>query len=68
MWPLAAVNAPSGGGDIDDVIHLSSSDEDHVDEEDAILAAVEKAATRKRGASQPAAESSRAKPNFGLAA
>ena len=61
MGMLAAVNAPSGGGDIDDVIHMSSKDEDHVDEEDSILAAVEKAATRKRGASQPAAENSRVK-------
>ena len=49
MGMLAAVNAPSGGGDIDDVIHMSSKDEDHVDEEDSILAAVEKAATRKGG-------------------
>ena len=68
MGMLAAVNAPSGGGDIDDVIHMSSKDEDHVDEEDSILAAVEKAATRKRGASQPAAENSRVKQKLGLAA
>ena len=49
MGMLAAVNAPSGGGDIDDVIHMSSKDEDHFDEDDSILAAVEKATTRKRG-------------------
>ena len=67
MGMLAAVNAPSGGGDIDDVIHRSSKDEDHVDEENSILAAVEKAATRKRGASQPAAGISRVKQKVGLA-
>ena len=62
MGMVAAINAPSGGGDIDDVIHVSSEDEDADDEDDffigpddSILAAVGKAATRKMGASQPAA-------------
>ena len=68
MGMLAAINAPSVGGDIDDVIHMSSKDEDHVDEEDSILAAVEKAATRKMGASQLAATNPRVKQKFGLAA
>ena len=67
MGMLAAVNAPSRGGDIDDLIHVPSEDED-ADDEDSMLSAVGKAATRKRGAGQPAKENSRVKQKIGLAA
>ena len=62
------VEPASGGGDIEDVIHVSSEDEDADDEDgffigpdNSMFEAVGKAAARKRGASQSAAQNSRVK-------